>query len=222
MKNAWELLRAAVATMVAVLLSLLPGRRLANWGATAAEVNARYKGDDLMPEADLRLIRAITIEAPPPEVWPWVAQIGRGAGYYSYDVLDNGGRPSADHLLDIPPPALGDRNAEIGDVVHVEPGSEIVWLKRDIPFLGITAGLVLDYRVVPTAGHDSRVVMLFLGYARGPRAGLAKWIVTIMDYVMAAEQLRGLRKRAETAPAGQPARACTHSHQRNGITYAAG
>ena len=39
---------------------------------------------------------AVTIEAPPNEVWPWLVQMGgdRG-GWYSWDRLDNGGRPSA-------------------------------------------------------------------------------------------------------------------------------
>lgn len=39
---------------------------------------------------------AVTIEAPPTQVWPWLVQMGgdRG-GWYSWDRLDNGGRPSA-------------------------------------------------------------------------------------------------------------------------------
>jgi proline iminopeptidase len=39
---------------------------------------------------------AVTIDAPPDRVWPWLVQLGgdRG-GWYSWDRLDNGGRPSA-------------------------------------------------------------------------------------------------------------------------------
>ena len=39
---------------------------------------------------------AVTIDAPPDQVWPWLVQLGgdRG-GWYSWDRLDNGGRPSA-------------------------------------------------------------------------------------------------------------------------------
>ncbi len=39
---------------------------------------------------------AVTIEAPPNQVWPWLVQLGgdRG-GWYSWDQLDNAGRPSA-------------------------------------------------------------------------------------------------------------------------------
>ncbi|WP_344657934.1 hypothetical protein [Catenulispora subtropica] len=39
---------------------------------------------------------AVTIEAPPEQVWPWLVQMGGDrAGWYSWDRLDNGGRPSA-------------------------------------------------------------------------------------------------------------------------------
>jgi proline iminopeptidase len=43
---------------------------------------------------------AVTIGAPAARVWPWLVQIGcRRAGWYSYDLLDNGGQPSADRIL---------------------------------------------------------------------------------------------------------------------------
>src|SRR6516165_5923737 len=39
---------------------------------------------------------AVTIEVPSDQVWPWLAQMGGDrAGWYSWDRLDNGGRPSA-------------------------------------------------------------------------------------------------------------------------------
>ncbi len=39
---------------------------------------------------------AVTIDAPPTEVWPWLIQMGWDrAGWYSWDRLDNGGRRSA-------------------------------------------------------------------------------------------------------------------------------
>ncbi len=39
---------------------------------------------------------AVTIEAPPDQVWPWLVQMGGDrAGWYSWDRLDNRGRPSA-------------------------------------------------------------------------------------------------------------------------------
>ena len=47
------------------------------------------------------LTNAITIQRPPEDVWPRLAQMGAGrrAGWYSYDLLDNGRRPSARRVV---------------------------------------------------------------------------------------------------------------------------
>jgi hypothetical protein len=224
MQRLRELAKAGIATVWAALLSFVPGRRLYNWGGTQEEMQARFQGDELMLDPDVRLIRAITVDRPPSEVWPWVAQIGRGAGYYSYDLLDNGGKPSADHLLDIPPPALGDRNEAIGEVMRVEPGREIVWQVSGVRFLGAAAGLVLGHTVLSEGANGSRVVTLILGRVRGRTAWLARRVFEVIDYVMAAEQLRGLKWRVETYADRQKGEAggpCVGAadHQRDGIAY---
>lgn len=44
----------------------------------------RLPGDDLAPAPTLRTTKALTIDAPPRDVWPWLVQIGHGrAGFYS-------------------------------------------------------------------------------------------------------------------------------------------
>jgi hypothetical protein len=61
------------------------------WGATSREAAARLPGDELLEAADCVATRAITIEAPPRAVWPWLAQMGpapRG-GAYTYDWIEN-------------------------------------------------------------------------------------------------------------------------------------
>ncbi|MFF9059447.1 hypothetical protein ACIRPQ_26620 [Streptomyces sp. NPDC101213] len=69
-------------------------------GATREEAARPLPGDDLVPGADSRSTMATTLPAPPSRVWPWLAQMGcdRG-GWYSWDRLDNRGRPSADRLV---------------------------------------------------------------------------------------------------------------------------
>ena len=58
-------------------------------------------GDELVPGCQYRCTRAITIDAPPSEVWPWLVQVGFGkAGFYSNDLLDNVAHPSATAILD--------------------------------------------------------------------------------------------------------------------------
>jgi hypothetical protein len=66
-------------------------RWILTWGATAAEADARFPGDELLEDADGVATRAITIDAPPSAVWPWIAQMGpspRG-GAYTYDWIEN-------------------------------------------------------------------------------------------------------------------------------------
>jgi len=42
---------------------------------------------------------AVTINAPPGKVWPWLVQLGGdGGGWYSWDRLDNAGRKSAERV----------------------------------------------------------------------------------------------------------------------------
>jgi hypothetical protein len=61
------------------------------WGATRDEASRRLPGDELLEAADGIATRAITINAPPTAVWPWIAQMGpspRG-GAYTYDWIEN-------------------------------------------------------------------------------------------------------------------------------------
>lgn len=92
-----------VSTCVAVLVIvgyryvLGPWQR--RWGTTQAERVASMPGDGIIPDAQATT-RAIYIEAPPDRVWPWLLQLGYGrAGWYSYDLIDNDGRPSAERIV---------------------------------------------------------------------------------------------------------------------------
>jgi hypothetical protein len=59
-------------------------------GTTLEERSARLPGDDIVPDPRCTSTRAITIDAPAEDVWPWIAQMGQGrAGMYSYELLEN-------------------------------------------------------------------------------------------------------------------------------------
>src|SRR5438128_3133195 len=61
---------------------------LMNWGSTRDEQAIGLPGDSEAPST--YLTRAITIDAPPAAVWPWLMQIGQDrAGFYSNDYLRN-------------------------------------------------------------------------------------------------------------------------------------
>lgn len=60
------------------------------WGTQGGEASAPLPGDDLLANPMLCATHAITINAKPAQVWPWLAQLGQGrGGFYSYDVLEN-------------------------------------------------------------------------------------------------------------------------------------
>jgi len=90
------LLRGETPTLLTVIgtagfimyLALLPWQR--SWGATRDEFQRSLPGDKLVAHPGLRITRAVTIDAPPDAVWPWLAQIGQDrGGLYSYEWLEN-------------------------------------------------------------------------------------------------------------------------------------
>ena len=56
------------------------------WGATRDEVAKPLPFDSVVPHPNYFTTRAITIDAPPERVWPWLVQMGElpRAGFYSY------------------------------------------------------------------------------------------------------------------------------------------
>ena len=97
------------------------------WGATDAEVASTMPGDEIVPDPSFNATRALTIDAPPPQVWPWIVQLGTGrAGFYSYDLLDNGARPSADRIL----PELQDGTVALSRKASAEPSQVEAFLIR--------------------------------------------------------------------------------------------
>ncbi len=65
---------------------------LTTWGATQDEHNMPLAGDDLIPggvHAQVNMTQAVTIDAPPEKVWPWLIQIGQDrAGFMSFEKLE--------------------------------------------------------------------------------------------------------------------------------------
>ena len=65
-------------------------KRCLTWGATPQETAREMLGDDLLPTAAIISTRAVTIDAPPGAIWPWLAQMGPGrGGAYTYDWIEN-------------------------------------------------------------------------------------------------------------------------------------
>ena len=92
MRNRFVLFLKIVTPILAVFIAvyalvLRPWHQ--RWGATNAEVRAILAGDDLIA-ATGQVTHAITINAPPEKVWPWLMQIGQDrGGFYSYTLLEH-------------------------------------------------------------------------------------------------------------------------------------
>jgi hypothetical protein len=178
------------------------------------------------PKTRTIMTRAISLHQPPEVVWPWLAQIGRGAGWYSYDRLDNGGKASARHLVTwIPEPQLGDATA-IGYLRNLELGRELVWWVTGEQFLGSSARLVFDILVTPQ-NSGSRVVIRASADTAGPTARLALGVFQLMDIIMARRQLLGLKERVETygartVDAEHPENGRADQYQLGVVIYASG
>jgi hypothetical protein len=148
------------------------------------------------PSSRVVMTRAITVAAAPETVWPWIAQLGRGAGFYSIDRFDNGNRVSARHLVSwIPAPAVGDATA-IGYLRRIEPGVGLTWWVPGDRFLGAWTRLVIDVHVRPF-GNGSRVIARVSGDAAGVTSRPVMVLFQAIDSVMACRQLLGIRERVE-------------------------
>jgi hypothetical protein len=177
--------------------------------ATAAERIRPLPGDDLIHDAMGSLTHAVSIARPPRDVWPWLAQMGAGrAGWYSYDRLDNGGRPSANGIhaelqhigVGTLMPALPGQNDGFV-VVGLEPGQALTlgWPKPG-------GGLMVTWTfVIEEQNHGTRLIVRARG-ARGYRSfglpeRLSGIVIPFVHFVMQRKQLIGIARRAEAAGA---------------------
>ncbi len=181
------------------------------WGATPAEAAAPMPGDALVPGAQYRSTRAITISAPTAQVWPWLVQVGcLRAGFYSNDLLDNLARPSARTIV----PAL--QRLEVGQLVPMSPsaaapertafrvhsfrvGEWLLWSKSDSTWA---------WSLRPTDRGGTRLVTRIRARYdwRHPLAALvALLLMEAGDFAMLRRMLRGIRSRAESHSDGSRA-----------------
>jgi hypothetical protein len=69
---------------------------MTSWGALDVERSEPLPCDELLPDADLVLHRAVDVAAPAPLAFRWLCQLR--VAPYSYDPLDNAGRRSPREL----------------------------------------------------------------------------------------------------------------------------
>lgn len=201
-----------VAAAVAGAVGVTRARSL-RWGATDAEAAGRLPGDDVVPEVNLQATRAITIDATPADVWPWLVQMGQGrGGLYSYDALENligCDIHSAQTIVE------EWQTLHVGDEVRlhpeggltvaaIEPGHALV-LGGGMPVGGAAAAdrpmpfaFSWAFVVRPTPDGATRLVVRERYGYLVPWAGLMVEPVEWASLVMTLGMLRGIRSRVES------------------------
>jgi hypothetical protein len=190
-----------VAVVIAVyVVALGPWQR--RWGATDDEVHRVLPGDGLLRVAAPSTTRAITIDAPPGHVFPWLLQIGFGrGGWYSYDWIDNDGEPSVERIEP-------DRWLHVGDRIEMMPGMGpvVVDLEPDHHIVSAEPTSSWCLLLEPTADGGSRLISRWRqDWAR--TFATAVWIAVVDPgaFIMERKMLLRIRELAERAPAASAA-----------------
>lgn len=177
--------------------------------ATDDERVRSLPGDDLIRSPIGSLTHAITLGCQRHEVWPWLVQMGAGsrAGWYSYDFIDNGRRPSADRIV----PDL--QTIAVGTLIPATPGATdgfhvLAFEPRRHLVLGwrptagaapiVTWAFVLEER----SDGSTRLIVRVRGGREYPFYGLPRQLgrpmVRIAHFIMQRRQLLGIASRVES------------------------
>jgi hypothetical protein len=198
---------AAVGT-AALALYVLKGRPwLLHWGATADELRRTLPGDELVPDPGTESTRAVTIGAPPDEIWPWLAQTGQDrGGFYSYEWLENlaGCRlTNADRIHD------EWQQRDVGDTVLLHPASGLK-LARFEPGRVLALEGWGAFVVEPLDGNRTRLIARGRG-KRGLASVAYTTLLEIPHFIMERKMLLGIKARAERDRARRDLSAGTRS-----------
>jgi hypothetical protein len=195
-------------TLVVILTFLMlywfPIRRwMSHWGATRSDLTRSMTGDVLLADPTYVGTMAVTVNAAPEHIWPWLVQIGyRRGGLYSYDWLDRLfgylDRPSAIRIL----PEY--QNLAVGDEIPLGrgPGWPVAAIEPN-------RGLVLDMRnlgdfdwvwqfgLYAIDENRTRLVSRSSVRTRSAWARAATYVIEPAGFLMTRRMLLGLKQRAE-------------------------
>jgi hypothetical protein len=171
-----------------------------HWGSTSEERHRDYPCDDILPDHEDALYRAVSVAAPPSVVFRWLCQLK--VAPYSYDLFDNRGRRSPQHLVSgVEHLVVGER-VLIFELASFSVDQHLTLVARNHPVFGDVA---ISYVVVPEGQDASRLVAKIVTVARPGVAGaVLRRVLPVGDLVMMRRQLLNLRALAE-ATVAEPA-----------------
>jgi hypothetical protein len=173
------------------------------WGAASSDLARVMAGDSFLVDPTYSGTMAVTVNATPEHIWPWLVQIGyRRGGLYSYDWLDRLfgylDRPSATRVLpQFQHLAVGDRiplgRGPSWPVAVVEPNRALVLDMRNM------AGLdwVWQFGLYPIDETRTRLISRSRVRAQPLWARLLTHAIEPAGFLMTRRMLLGLKQRAE-------------------------
>jgi hypothetical protein len=192
-----------------VILSLavlywFPVRRwFSRWGTTDEDLTRTMAGDPIIVHPTHSATHALTVDAIPQDIWPWLMQMGyRRGGLYSYDWLDRLfgylDRPSTSRVL----PEF--QQLAVGDVIPLGRGKGFPVTTIE-PFRALVLSDVNDgfqwvwqFGLYPLDERRTRLV------SRGTQRcvnTVGNWLfMRVMEpaaFIMTRRMLLGLKQRAE-------------------------
>ena len=176
--------------------------RLLTWGAEENEINHEFDSDRLIKESNLKTTRAITINAAPNQIWPWLAQMGRErTGFYGIDRLDNWNIPSISYLRDdVPQLEIGMSLDNRLKVLDFSPNEYLVIgnfeLSND---LGGYSDFIYRYQLNSIGQNQTRLMIRMHVFSEGLSGMIYNTIYEVMDYWMTTTQLKGIKERVESS-----------------------
>lgn len=181
------------------------------WGATDEEVERHYPGDDLVPDPRLDSTRAITIDAPAEDVWPWLAQIGQHrGGFYSYAWLENLVGCKMANAARIVPEW---QRIERGDKMWLHPKAPPLDVLDVIPGRSIVLGTIWAFHLDPVDAGRTRLIIRGRGAYTYPDLKLPplnflywRGVFEPAHFIMERKMLLGIKERAEREYARKRAR----------------
>jgi len=196
------LIRSSIASLIfvvslAAMLWFIYRPWALTWGSTNEEVTRPMPGDEVLAQPTFNATRAVTIEATPEEIWPWIIQIGyRRAGFYSYDLLDNDGLPSAERIL----PEY--QTLTIGDLIPLSKTADVRVTELDPPrsmvlvfeVEGTWSDATWVWGLYPEDASHTRLVTRLRADARGVRARV---FLDLGEIIMMRKCMLGIKRRAE-------------------------
>lgn len=177
--------------------------------ATPQEINSSLPSDEIIPSADLAVDSAFTVPAPPPEVWPWIVQLGKGrGGWYLPEAVERF-TPQRWHGLRHINPAL--QGIAVGDTMGDWSGKdvelEVVQLEpcQVIAYRALYKSIAFSWAMTlaPAEETSTRIhSRTRLAPIKHPR--LAGVVGGTLDRIVAAGLAGGLRQRLAQTALGTP------------------